>query len=90
MNIEKYLNKVFLKDVLDLLKELPDGSVDMVYGDPDYNVGVKYGDKSYTKTFDEYTEWYTDLARESLNDIFHNKHPFQYLQKNLNFCPRLK
>jgi len=33
-----------------LLKELPDKSVDMVYGDPDYNVGIKYGDKSYTKT----------------------------------------
>jgi DNA modification methylase len=64
--IDKFLNKVFPKDVLDLLKELPDGSVDMVYGDPDYNVGVKYGDKSYTKTFDEYIEWYTDLARESL------------------------
>jgi DNA modification methylase len=49
-----------------LLKELPDKSVDMVYGDPDYNVGVKYTDKSYTKTFDEYIEWYIELARESL------------------------
>jgi len=66
MSIEKYLNKVFLEDVFDLLKELPSGSVDMVYGDPDYNVGVKYGDKSYTKTFDEYIEWYIELARESL------------------------
>ena len=66
MNIEKYLNKVFLEDVFDLLKELPDGSVDVIYGDPDYNVGVKYGDKSYTKTFDEYIEWYIELARESL------------------------
>src|SRR3972149_11501180 len=66
MDVDKYLNKVFLKDVLDLLKELPDGSVDMVYGDPDYNVGIKYGNKSYTKTFDEYIEWYIELARESL------------------------
>ncbi len=38
----------------------------MVYGDPDYNVGVKYGDKSYKKAFDEYVEWYIELARESL------------------------
>jgi len=64
--IEKYLNRVFLKDVLELLKELPDGCVDMVYGDPDYNVGIKYGDKSYTKTFYEYIEWYIELAKESL------------------------
>jgi DNA modification methylase len=66
MNIEKYLDKVILGDVMGLLKELPDRSVDMVYGDPDYNVGIKYGDKSYTKTFDEYIEWYIQLARESL------------------------
>lgn len=65
-NIENFLNKVFLKDIMELLKELPDKCVDMVYGDPDYNVGIKYGDKSYTKTFDEYIEWYIELARESL------------------------
>lgn len=64
--IKNYLNQVFLKDVMELLKDLPDKSVDMVYGDPDYNVGVKYGDKTYTKTFDEYVEWYIELARESL------------------------
>ena len=65
-NIEKYLNTVFLGDIMDLLEELPDKSVDMVYGDPDYNVGVKYGGKSYTKTFEEYIEWYIELAKESL------------------------
>jgi len=65
-NIKSYLNKVFLKDIMQLLKELPDKCVDMVFGDPDYNVGIKYGDKSYTKTFDEYIEWYIELAKESL------------------------
>ena len=64
--IKEYLNKVFRKDIMELLKELPDESVDMVYGDPDYNVGVKYGDKSYTKAFDEYIQWYIELAKESL------------------------
>ena len=64
--IERYLNQIYLKDIIELLKELPDKSIDMVYGDPDYNVGIKYGDKSYTKTFDEYIEWYIKLARESL------------------------
>lgn len=51
---------------MEVLKELPAQSVDMVYGDPDYNVGVKYGGKSYTKTFDEYVDWYVGLAKESL------------------------
>lgn len=66
MIIEKYLDKVFQRDIMALLKELPDKSVDMVYGDPDYNVGIKYGDKSYTKNFDEYVEWYIEMAKESL------------------------
>ncbi len=66
ITMKKYLNKVFLKDIMELLKELPDKCVDMVYGDPDYNVGIKYGDKSYTKTFDEYIEWYIELVKESL------------------------
>ena len=64
--IANYINQVFLMDVIELLKKLPDNSVDMVYGDPDYNVGVKYGDKSYTKTFNEYIEWYIEIAKESL------------------------
>lgn len=66
MVVGKYLNKVFLKDVMELLRELPDKCIDMVYGDPDYNVGIKYGDKSYTRNFNEYIEWYIELARQSL------------------------
>jgi DNA modification methylase len=64
--LNNFRNKVLNDDVLNVLKQLPDGSIDMVYGDPDYNVGIKYGDKSYTRNFDEYIEWYIDLARESL------------------------
>ncbi|MBI4180634.1 MAG: site-specific DNA-methyltransferase, partial [Chloroflexi bacterium] len=66
MNTGKFLNKVFLEDVFDLLEELPDQSVDMIYGDPDYNVGVKYGDRDYKKSFADYIDWYMKLAKESL------------------------
>jgi len=65
-NIKKYLNKVFLEDIISLLKKLPDKSIDMVFGDPDYNVGVKYGDKSYTRNFDEYINWYIELTKETM------------------------
>ncbi len=61
-----FLDKVYLGDVMDLLRQLPDKSIDMVYSDPDYNVGVKYGDKSYSQNFDQYIAWYIALARESL------------------------
>lgn len=62
----EYLNQVFLGDVLDLLRRLPDESLDMVYGDPDYNVGIKYRGRSYLRSFHEYVDWYVALARESL------------------------
>lgn len=65
-SLKSYLNKVYLGDVMDLLKKLPSQSVDMIFGDPDYNVGIKYGDKSYTKNFDEYIDWYIELTKESM------------------------
>jgi site-specific DNA-methyltransferase (adenine-specific) len=63
---QELLDKVYFGDVMDLLKNIPSNSVEMVYGDPDYNVGVRYGEKTYTKDFNEYIEWYIELARESL------------------------
>jgi DNA modification methylase len=65
-SLNQFLNKVFNADIIKLLKSLPSESLDMVYGDPDYNVGIKYNNKSYTKNFDAYIDWYTELARESL------------------------
>ncbi len=64
--ISRHLNKVFLGDILELLRKLPDKSVDLVYSDPDYNVGVKYGSETYTVSFDEYINWYVELSKESL------------------------
>ncbi len=66
MSIEKYINKVFNEDVMKILKEIPDNSVDMVYSDPDYNVGINYAGKKFTKKWDEYIEWYVELIKESM------------------------
>lgn len=64
-NFGRLIDTVYLGDVMDLMRDLPDGCVDMVFSDPDYNVGIKYNGKSYTRDFDEYIEWYIELARES-------------------------
>ena len=57
---------LYNEDIMDVLKRLPDGSVDMVFGDPDYNVGINYGGKDFTKPFDEYVDWYIGVMRESM------------------------
>ncbi len=63
--ITTYLDTVFHGDVLDLLKKLPEKSIDCVYADPDYNVGVKYNDVSYTRKFEEYIGWCISWAKET-------------------------
>ena len=63
--ITTFLDRVYNKDVLELLRELPDDSVDCIYADPDYNVGVKYNNVSYTKKFEEYISWCTSWSEES-------------------------
>ena len=65
----KYLNRVVNSDVMDVLKDLPDNCVDMIYGDPDYNVGVRYEGHAFTSSWDEYIEWYIALVRESLRAL---------------------
>ena len=37
-------NILYNDDVLNVLKNTPDSSLDMVFGDPDYNVGINYND----------------------------------------------
>ncbi len=65
--LEAYKNKVFNRDIFELLDELPDNSIDCVFGDPDYGVGIKYaGGTTYTKDFDKYIDWYIKLSEKSL------------------------
>jgi len=75
-NLEKHLNRVYLGDIIDLLKKLPDKCVNMIFGDPDYNVGVKYGDKTYTRNFEEYINWYIKLTKESMRVLKDNGNLF--------------
>jgi site-specific DNA-methyltransferase (adenine-specific) len=64
--LNNFRNQVFNEDVLQVLKKLPDGSLDMVYGDPDYNVGINYAGKNYTTKWNEYIDWYIELTKESM------------------------
>lgn len=64
--MEKLINKVFNEDIMNVLKKIPDNSIDMIYGDPDYNVNINYGGKNYTTNFEDYTNWYIELTKECM------------------------
>ena len=73
---EEMRNNLICGDVLDALKSLPGGCVDMVYGDPDYGVGINYSGRKFTQKWDEYIEWYIELAKESLRVLRDNGNLF--------------
>jgi len=62
----KYRNNILNQDVMEILRALPDDSVDLVYGDPDYNVGINYSGEKFTRKWNEYIDWYSEIAKESL------------------------
>ena len=63
---EKYRNQVINDDVMTVLRDLPDGCVDLIYGDPDYNAGIRYAGRTFTASWDDYVNWYIGLAAECL------------------------
>lgn len=66
MLLNDFKNKVFNEDILNILKKLPDNSLDMIYGDPDYNVGINYAGMKYKQKWDDYINWYIELTKESV------------------------
>lgn len=83
-NISEYINKVYNGDIMHVLKDLPNNSIDMIFGDPDYNVGIRYGSNNYTRNFDDYLNWYTELTKESMRVLKNDGNLFMmnYPQQN--------
>ena len=88
--ISDYLNKVYNGDVMHVLKDLPDNSVDMIFGDPDYNVGIKYGEHDYTRKFVDYINWYIELAKESMRVLKNDGNLFMLNYPKQNAHLRVK
>jgi len=57
MGIDQFLDKVILGDCLQILRQLPDECVDMVFADPPFNLGKQYDSYHDRKRLDEYLNW---------------------------------
>lgn len=91
MGLEEFQDKAHYMDVFELMRRLPEKSVNCIYSEPDYGIDYAYGknrDIKYLSNWDKYIQWYCDLARESLRvlrddgNIFFLNYPKQnaYLQ----------
>ena len=55
--IDKYINKIIKGDCLELLKKIPDNSVDMTFADPPFNLKKKYNGYKDSLEFKNYIDW---------------------------------
>ncbi|MDI6752471.1 MAG: DNA methyltransferase [bacterium] len=55
--IDRYLDRVIHGDCLKVMRDIPDGSVDMTFADPPFNLKKKYNGYKDNKEFDAYLEW---------------------------------
>jgi site-specific DNA-methyltransferase (adenine-specific) len=55
--MKELINKVILGDALEVMKNIPDNSLDMVFADPPFNLGKKYSEYKDKKDTSEYLQW---------------------------------
>lgn len=55
--IDQYINKILQGDCLELLRAIPDNSVDMTFADPPFNLQKKYNGYKDSLEFKDYLDW---------------------------------
>lgn len=55
--INKYLNRIIQGDCLDILRKIPDNSVDVTFADPPFNLKKKYNSTKDSLNLHEYLDW---------------------------------
>lgn len=70
--MEKYVGKILNGDCVDVMKELPENSIDLIVTSPPYGVGIDYDTHDDDVDFEEYKEfsknWLTESYRVLKND----------------------
>lgn len=51
------VNSVVCGDCLDIMRQIPDGSIDLIFADPPFNAGKDYGDFDDSKEVEDYYSW---------------------------------
>ena len=57
MNLNNYINRIFEGDCLELIKNIPDDSIDVTFADPPFNLKKGYSSYKDSLKLQEYIEW---------------------------------
>ncbi|MDI6732350.1 MAG: DNA methyltransferase [Planctomycetota bacterium] len=58
-------NKVYLGDCIEIMKNLPDNSIDLVFADPPFNIGLKYDNYNDNQKYEDYYNWSEKWIKET-------------------------
>lgn len=83
-------NIVLKRDALEVMKEMDNEVIDLVYIDADYNVGINYAGKKYTKAWKDYIDWYVTLCKEAMRILKPNGNLFTINYPKQNAYLRVK
>ena len=91
---DDFINKVIYGDCLEVMKDIPDNSIDLVVTDPPYNAGREYdNDKLNKKEQEDFiNKWMSEckrITKDNLVIIIGVKYhiPFtKWLIENMNYC----
>ncbi len=64
--LESYLNKIIQGDCLQLLKGIPNNSIDITFADPPFNLKKKYNGYKDSLEFIEYINWCEEWIKEMI------------------------
>ena len=66
MKIGKMINKIISGDAIEVMKKIPDKSIDLVFADPPYNIGVKYDNYKDNLVQNDYLKWSDKWLTEAI------------------------
>ena len=66
------VNKVYLGDCIEIMKTLPDKSVDLVFADPPFNIGIKYDVHNDNMPYEDYYTWSKKWIEETYRLLKNN------------------
>lgn len=58
------INKVYLGDCIEIMKNLPEKTVDLIFADPPFNIGIKYDIHNDNMSYDDYYHWSESWVKE--------------------------
>jgi len=66
MNFTNIINKVILGDAIEVMKKMPNNSIDLVFADPPYNIGIKYDNYKDNLSQKDYLDWTDKWLTEAI------------------------